>query len=366
MLSGLKNGSISVNRLYFCAFLCIRGNESMTATLTPKDFATDQEVRWCPGCGDYSILKQVQTVLPTLGIPRENIAIISGIGCSSRFPYYMNTYGMHSIHGRATAIASGLKATRPELSVWIVTGDGDAMSIGGNHLIHLLRRNFNVQILLFNNQIYGLTKGQYSPTSEEHKVTKSTPYGSLDHPFNPGALALGADATFVARSMDRDVKHLQEMIRRSHAHQGTSFLEIYQNCNIFNDGAFEIFTEKSSKAEETLFVEHGQPLLFGANREKGIRLNGLRPEVVQLADGFSADDLWIHDETDLFKAQTLTRLFSAPDQDPRFPRPFGVFYAVQRPTYEQQIKQQVEETLASKGAGNLDALLAGKETWIVN
>lgn len=337
----------------------------MSATLTAKDFVTDQEVRWCPGCGDYSILKQVQTVLPTLGIPRENIAIISGIGCSSRFPYYMNTFGMHSIHGRATAIASGLKAARPDLSVWIVTGDGDSMSIGGNHLIHLLRRNFNLQILVFNNQIYGLTKGQYSPTSEEHKVTKSTPYGSLDHPFNPGALAMGADATFVARSMDRDVKHLQEMIRRSHAHQGSSFLEIYQNCNIFNDGAFELFTEKSSKAEQALFVEHGMPLLFGASMEKGIRLDGLRPEVVNLSDGYSVDDLWIHDEKDVYKAQTLVRLFDAPSVEPHFPRPFGVFYAIERPCYESLIYEQVEQTIEVKGKGDLDALLAGKETWTV-
>src|SRR5688500_17606471 len=218
--------------------------------LTPKDFATDQEVRWCPGCGDYSILAQVQKVMPGLGIPRENIAIISGIGCSSRFPYYMNTYGMHSIHGRATAVASGLKASRPELSIWVVTGDGDSLSIGGNHTIHLLRRNFDLNILLFNNQIYGLTKGQYSPTSEQKKITKSTPSGSIDHPFNPLALAMGADATFVARTMDRDPKHLQAMILRAQEHKGASFLEIYQNCNIFNDGAFEIFTEKTSKPEE--------------------------------------------------------------------------------------------------------------------
>ena len=235
--------------------------------LTAKDFATDQEVRWCPGCGDYSILAQVQKVMPGLGIARENIVIVSGIGCSSRFPYYMNTYGMHSIHGRATAVASGLKASRPELSVWIVTGDGDGLSIGGNHTIHLLRRNFDVNILLFNNQIYGLTKGQYSPTSEENKVTKSTPMGSIDHPFNPLALALGADSTFVARSMDRDPKHLQSMLLRANQHKGTSFLEIYQNCNIFNDGAFETFTEKSSKAEETLFLEQGKPLVFGAKND---------------------------------------------------------------------------------------------------
>src|SRR5687767_7371281 len=252
------------------------------AGFSSKDLATDQDVRWCPGCGDYSILKQVQTVVPQLNIPREKIVFVSGIGCSSRFPYYMNTYGMHSIHGRATAIASGLKIARPELSVWIVTGDGDALSIGGNHTIHLLRRNFNVNILLFNNQIYGLTKGQYSPTSEQKKVTKSTPFGSIDHPFNPLALALGADATFVARSMDRDPKHLQAMLIRTNQHRGTSFLEIYQNCNIFNDGAFETFTEKSTKADEALFLEHGQPLVFGANKDKGIKLDGFTPTVVNL------------------------------------------------------------------------------------
>src|SRR5205809_5676856 len=260
--------------------------------LTAKDFATDQVVRWCPGCIDYSILVQVQKVMPTLDIARENIVIISGIGCSSRFPYYMNTYGMHSIHGRATAVASGLKAARPELSVWIVTGDGDGLSIGGNHTIHLLRRNFDVNILLFNNQIYGLTKGQYSPTSETNKVTKSTPVGSIDHPFNPLALARGADATFVARSMDRDPKHLQSMLVRANLHKGASFLEIYQNCNIFNDGAFEIYTEKSTKASETLFLEQGKPLTFGANKDKGVKLDGFTPAVVNLNDGFTASDLW--------------------------------------------------------------------------
>ncbi|MBL7766668.1 MAG: 2-oxoacid:ferredoxin oxidoreductase subunit beta [Chitinophagaceae bacterium] len=337
----------------------------MTDTLTPKDFTTDQEVRWCPGCGDYSILKQVQTVLPTLGIPRENTVIISGIGCSSRFPYYMNTYGMHSIHGRATAIASGLKASRPELSVWVVTGDGDSLSIGGNHLIHLLRRNINLQILLFNNQIYGLTKGQYSPTSEMQKVTKSTPMGSIDHPFNPAALALGADASFVARSMDRDTKHLQEMLRRSHAHAGTAFLEIYQNCNIFNDGAFEPFTEKISKADTTLFVTHGEPLLFGTDKQKGIRLNGLNPEVVNIADGYALSDLWIHDEKDLMKAQILTRMFDHPDHEYFMPRPFGVLYAKERPCYETMLHDQMHEALARKGEGDLDKLLAGNETWTV-
>ncbi|WP_143308137.1 2-oxoacid:ferredoxin oxidoreductase subunit beta [Chitinophaga vietnamensis] len=333
--------------------------------LTAKDFATDQEVRWCPGCGDYSILKQVQTIMPSLGIPRENIVIVSGIGCSSRFPYYMNTYGMHSIHGRATAIASGLKATRPELSVWIVTGDGDGLSIGGNHTIHLLRRNFDVNVMLFNNQIYGLTKGQYSPTSEENKVTKSTPFGSIDHPFNPLALALGADATFIARSMDRDPKHLQEMLKRSHAHKGASFLEIYQNCNIFNDGAFEVFTEKSSKADETIFLEQGQPLIFGAQKNKGIRLDGLKPVVVELGSKYSAADLWVHDENDFYKAQLLTRMFDDARIEGHLPRPFGVFYQVNRATYEDIMATQLSDAIAKRGPGDLDKLLAGNETWTI-
>ena len=332
--------------------------------LTAKDFTTDQEVRWCPGCGDYSILAQVQKVMPGIGVPKENIVIISGIGCSSRFPYYMNTYGMHSIHGRATAIASGLKATRPELSVWIVTGDWDGLSIGGNHTIHLLRRNFDVNVLLFNNQIYGLTKGQYSPTSEEHKITKSTPFGSLDHPFNPLALAAGAEATFIARSMDRDPKHLQAMLTRSHQHKGSSFLEIYQNCNIFNDGAFEIFTDKGSKAQETLFIEHGQPMIF-SNGTRGLRLNGYKPEVVELGENFSADDLWIHDEHDYFKAQILIRMYENPSAPEHLPRPFGVFYQADRPCYEDMMQLQLEEVIASKGPGDLNKLLRGKEIWTI-
>ncbi len=334
--------------------------------LTAKDFTTDQEVRWCPGCGDYSILAQVQKVMPTLGIAKENFVIISGIGCSSRFPYYMNTYGMHSIHGRATAIASGLKAARPELSVWIVTGDGDSLSIGGNHTIHLLRRNFDVNILLFNNQIYGLTKGQYSPTSEEHKVTKSTPMGSIDHPFNPLALAMGADASFIARTMDRDPKHLQAMLLRSHAHKGASFLEIYQNCNIFNDGAFEIFTDKGSKAEETLFLEQGQPMVFGTDRSKGIKLDGFKPVVVNLTEGASMDDLWIHDEKDMYKAQILIRMFDDPNLADHLPRPFGVFYENDRACYEDVLAMQVEETISQKGKGDLNKLLKGRETWTIN
>ncbi len=337
--------------------------ETTVAALTAKDFATDQEVRWCPGCGDYSILASVQKVMPTIGVAKENIVIISGIGCSSRFPYYMNTYGMHSIHGRATAIASGLKASRPELSVWIVAGDGDSMSIGGNHTIHMLRRNLNVNFLVFNNQIYGLTKGQYSPTSEVNKVTKSSPQGSIDHPFNPAALALGADATFVGRTMDRDPKHMQTIIARAEQHQGTSFLEIYQNCNIFNDGAFEVFTEKSTKQVHGLYVEQGKPLTFGANGEMGIRFDGIRPEVVEIGSKYSADDMWIHDEKDFYKAQILTRLFDNPSEvGAVFPRPFGVFYTNDRPCYEEMMSLQIQEALA-KGAGDLDKLIRGKETW---
>lgn len=334
-------------------------------SLTAKDFSTDQEVRWCPGCGDYSILAQVQKVMPGLGIPRENIVIISGIGCSSRFPYYMNTFGMHSIHGRATAIASGLKATRPELSVWVVTGDGDGLSIGGNHTIHLLRRNFDINILLFNNQIYGLTKGQYSPTSEPKKVTKSTPYGSLDHPFNPLALAMGADATFIARTMDRDPKHLQQLLIRTNQHKGASFLEIYQNCNIFNDGAFEIFTEKSSKPDETLFLEQGKPLIFGAQQNKGIKLEGFKPVVVDLGVEYSADDLWMHDENDFYKAQILVRMFDDPRIEGHLPRPFGVFYETDRLSYEDLMNMQIQEVISTRGKGDLDKLLRGNETWTI-
>lgn len=339
---------------------------STASSLTAKDFATDQEVRWCPGCGDYSILAQVQKIMPTIGVPRENIVIVSGIGCSSRFPYYMNTYGMHSIHGRATAVASGLKAARPELSVWIVTGDGDGLSLGGNHTIHLLRRNFDVNILLFNNQIYGLTKGQYSPTSEEHKITKSTPFGSIDHPFNPLALAMGADASFIARSMDRDPKHLQSMLLRANAHKGASLLEIYQNCNIFNDGAFEVFTEKNSKASEVLFLEQGQPLVFGPTQNKGIRLDGFKPVVVDLENGFSKEDCWIHDEKDFYKAQILVRMFDDPFIQDHLPRPFGVFYETERACYEDVMTMQIEEVIAKKGKGSLDQLLRGHETWTIS
>ncbi|MDB0006567.1 2-oxoacid:ferredoxin oxidoreductase subunit beta [Flavobacteriales bacterium] len=327
---------------------------------TAKDFSSDQEVRWCPGCGDYSILKQVQSVMPEIGLDKEDIVFISGIGCSSRFPYYMNTYGMHSIHGRATAIASGLKAARPDLSVWIITGDGDSLSIGGNHLIHLLRRNFDTNILLFNNQIYGLTKGQYSPTSEKGKKTKSTPMGSIDHPFNPLALCMGADATFIARTMDRDPKHMREMLKRSNDHKGSSLLEIYQNCNVFNDGAFFGMTDKATKMNQTLFLEDGEPLLFGENKSKGIKLDGFKPIVVSMEDT-SADDLWIHDEKDRVKAGLLTRFF-----DDEMPRPFGVFYSEDRMLYEDALVGQIEEAKELKGKGNLDELLKGSNTWSID
>lgn len=330
--------------------------------LTAKDFALDVEVKWCPGCGDYSILKQVQSVFPQLGIPREKFAIISGIGCSSRFPYYMNVYGVHTIHGRAAAIASGLKCARPDLSVWLVTGDGDSFSIGGNHTIHLLRRNIDINVLLFNNEIYGLTKGQYSPTSAFHKVTKTSPYGSIDYPFNTAALALGARASFFARSMDRDPKHLQQMMLKAHQHEGTSLVEIYQNCVIFNDGNFDMFTEKDSKAEHSIFVEEGKPLTFGKNHEKGIILDGNTPKVVDLEkDKISVNDLWIHNSKDYHKAQALASFADSTE----LPRPFGVFYDVQRPVYNELMYEQIDEVIKTKGTMTPEEVLAGHETWEV-
>ncbi len=333
---------------------------STNGTLTAKDLATDQDIRWCPGCGDYSILKQMQTVLPELGIARENLVFISGIGCSSRFPYYMNSYGMHSIHGRAPSVASGLKAANPNLSVWVVTGDGDGLSIGGNQLIHLLRRNFDINVLLFNNEIYGLTKGQYSPTSEIGKHTKSSPLGSIDHPFNPSALALGADATFVARSMDRDPIHMREILRQAHQHKGTSFVEIYQNCNVFNDGAFEKFTDKKQKDSTTIKLEEGKPITFEGG-QKGIRLNGLKPEIVNLSEGHSENDLWIHDPKDPTKAHLLSRMFG--DETPR---PFGVLYQEERFTYEDAMMNQLEKAKSIQGEPDLDKLIRGKNSWVVD
>lgn len=335
------------------------GGDGANGKLTRKDFSSDQDVRWCPGCGDYAILAAVQRLMPELDVPKENSVFISGIGCSSRFPYYMNTYGLHSIHGRAPAIATGLKASRPELDVWIITGDGDSLSIGGNHLIHLMRRNLDVQLLLFNNQIYGLTKGQYSPTSELGKITKSTPYGSIDHPFNPVTLALGADATFVARTMDRDPKHLQEILRKGHAHKGSAFVEIYQNCNIFNDGAFFRFTEKDSKAKSTVYLEHGKPMVYDGGK-RGIRLDGFRMKSIDLENGtWSVDDCLVYDETSIELAGIAARMFWQDD----LPRPFGVFYREERATYDELLRTQIEGITLKRGAGDLESLLNSGDTW---
>ncbi len=335
-------------------------NTANTQKYTFKDFQSDQEVRWCPGCGDYSILAQVQRTFPELGIPKEKIVFVSGIGCSSRFPYYMNTYGFHGIHGRATAIATGLKVARPDLSVWVATGDGDGMSIGGNHFIHACRRNIDIKILLFNNQIYGLTKGQFSPTSVQGQITKSSPYGNIDQPFNPLTLALGSQATFVARSLDRDPKHLQLMIKRAAEHKGVAFLEIYQNCNVFNDGAFELYTEKDTKDDNVIVLENGKPLIFGKNKEKGIRLNGFTPEVVSLKDGtFSPDDLIVHNEKDSMLAFIIANMSNLPN----LPRPIGVLYAVNKPTYNELLENQIKEIINKKGIGDLEKLFYSGETW---
>ncbi|MFB0516296.1 MAG: 2-oxoacid:ferredoxin oxidoreductase subunit beta [Candidatus Neomarinimicrobiota bacterium] len=328
--------------------------------LTRKEFISDQTVRWCPGCGDYSILAQVQKTFPELGRKREDFVFVSGIGCSSRFPYYMNTYGFHSIHGRATAVATGVKLANPDLSVWVVTGDGDGLSIGGNHLIHLLRRNLDINVLLFNNRIYGLTKGQYSPTSEFGKVTKSTPLGSIDWPFNPPSLALGAAATFIARSIDVEGKHLQGMIEAAYRHHGTSFLEIYQNCIIFNDNAFADLTEKETKAERQLLVEHGKPMLFGKDRTKGIGMDGHRPVVIDLSDGkHSMDEVLIHDQTDRMIASILSEMTYRPE----FPMPLGIIYQVEKSTYEDLVYEQIDRAVEKAGPGDMAAILHAGHTW---
>jgi 2-oxoglutarate ferredoxin oxidoreductase subunit beta len=331
-------------------------------TLTAKELASDQEVRWCPGCGDYSILAQMKKALAGVGVPREKMVFISGIGCSSRFPYYMNTYGFHSIHGRAPTFATGLKACRPDLQVWVITGDGDGLSIGGNHLIHCIRRNVDLKIILFNNEIYGLTKGQYSPTSRIGTRTKSSPLGSIDNPLRPLSIAIGAEATFVARTVDVDINHLTETLRKASAHKGTAFVEIYQNCKIFNDGVFEYATDKSIKADNTLYLEHGKPLIFGKDRNKGIRLHGLDPEVVTLGSGINVDDLLIHDEKaeEPSLAYLLSRMVY-----PRFPECVGVFRNVERPTYDDLLNQQIEEAVKAKGRGKLDELFAADDTWVV-
>ena len=319
-------------------------------TYTKKDFTSDQAVRWCPGCGDYAILAQTQKVFPDLGVDKENFVFISGIGCSSRFPYYMDTYGFHTIHGRAPAIASGVKLANPDLSVWVVTGDGDGLSIGGNHTIHLLRRNLDLNVMLFNNRIYGLTKGQYSPTSEVGKITKSTPMGSLDRPFNPLTVALGAGATFVSRTIDKELKHMQSMIKRSHAHKGTSFMEIYQNCNIFNDGAFLAQTDRDQKAETVLILENGQPMIFGKEKDKGVRLDGNKPVIVDIGD-----------KCDYVIASLLSNMSYQTD----FPDPIGVLYAVESETYEETMVAQINEAIKKKPNGNVQDIINAGDTWVV-
>ena len=331
--------------------------------LTKKDFVSNQEVRWCPGCGDYAILNNVQKVMPDLGIPREKIVFVSGIGCSSRFPYYMNTYGFHSIHGRAPAIATGIKAANPDLSVWVITGDGDALSIGGNHFMHVLRRNLDINYILFNNRIYGLTKGQYSPTSVFGQRTKSTPMGVIDYPVNPLSLAIASEATFVARSIDIDVKHLGATVEAAAKHKGVSFLEVYQNCNIFNDGAFDYFAERSVRPDKVLYLEHGKPMIFGKDRNKGIRMKGAHPEVVTIGEnGITESDILVHDIhlEDPSVAFMLARM-----EQPNFPQPVGVFRSVERLSYDQLMSDQIEAAIAKSGPGNLEKLIYAGDMWTV-
>jgi 2-oxoglutarate/2-oxoacid ferredoxin oxidoreductase subunit beta len=334
--------------------------------LTRQDFISGQEVRWCPGCGDYAILNNVQKVMPELGIPREKMVFVSGIGCSSRFPYYMNTYGFHSIHGRAPAVATGVKSANPELSVWVVTGDGDALSIGGNHFMHAIRRNLDLNIILFNNRIYGLTKGQYSPTSELGKKTKSTPMGVIDYPLNPLSVAIASEATMVARSIDIDVKHLGAMVDAAAKHKGVSFLEVYQNCNIFNDHAFESFTDRSVRQDRVLYLEHGKPMVFGKERNKGIRMNGAHPEVVTLGEnGITENDLLVHDIhlKDPSVAFMLARMEYR--EGAEFPQPVGIFRAVERATYEDMMSDQIDAAISKQGLGSLEKLINSGDTWTV-
>ena len=330
--------------------------------LTANDFASDQDVRWCPGCGDYSILAQMKKVLATVGTPREKTVFVSGIGCSSRFPYYVDTYGFLSIHGRAPAIATGVKGARPDLTVWVITGDGDALSIGGNHLMHAIRRNLDINIVLFNNRIYGLTKGQYSPTSPLGKINKSAPMGVIDNPLHPLSIAIGCEATFVARSIDVNIKHLSMVLQRAAEHKGTSFVEVYQNCNVFNDGAFEYATDRNSKGDTTIEIEHGKPLIFGKNRDKGIRLNGMEPEIVELGKGISVDDLLFHDEKapEPSLAYLLSRM-----RHPEFPEPIGVFRAVDHPKYDEELNKQIENARKNRGEGKIEELLNAGETWTI-
>ena len=333
--------------------------------LTKKDFQTDQEVRWCPGCGDYAILSAVQSVFPELGIPREKFVVISGIGCSSRFPYYMNTFGFHTIHGRAPAVATGVKITHPELEVWVATGDGDSLAIGGNHTIHMLRRNVGIKVLMFNNKIYGLTKGQYSPTSEFGKKTKSTPFGTADRPFNPLGLVIGADTSFVARSVDVFQQHLKDTLKKAAAHRGSAYIEILQNCNIFNDGAWFDLTEKEARSEHVVQLEHGKPLIYGKNRDKGIRLNGMELEVVHLGNGngLTEKDVLVHDEHHPNPAYAF--LLAQMEEKPGFPTPIGVLRSWDRDRYEDVMSKQIQDVIAKRGPGDLAKLLDSGDTWEV-
>jgi 2-oxoglutarate/2-oxoacid ferredoxin oxidoreductase subunit beta len=331
--------------------------------LTRKDFVSDQEVRWCPGCGDYSILAQTQKTMPDFGYPKENIVFISGIGCSGRLPYYMNTYGFHTIHGRAPTLATGLKLANPELMVWVITGDGDALSIGGNHILHSMRRNVDIKVVMFNNRIYGLTKGQASPTSELGKKTKSSPLGTVDTPVQPLSVALAAEASFVARSVDTHTEHLQETLNTAGFHHGSVFVEVLQNCNIFNDGAYRDFTERDVRDDRMLVLEHGKPMIYGKDRDKGIRLNGLHPEIVTLGEnGVTEADLLVHDETaqDPYLAYMLSRMWW-----PDFPVPVGVLRRVERPTHDQLVVGQIEDATTRQGQGDIAKLLVSGETWTV-
>jgi 2-oxoglutarate ferredoxin oxidoreductase subunit beta len=352
----------------------LREPEPASPKYTKRDMQSEQEVRWCPGCGDYAILNAVQQVFARLGIPRENLVVVSGIGCSSRFPYYMGTYGFHGIHGRAPGIATGIKAVNPALQVWVVTGDGDGLSIGGNHLMHALRRNVDLKILLFNNRIYGLTKGQFSPTSELGKVSKSTPYGTIEPPLNPVAWALAAEATFVARSVDIYARHLMDILERMAKHRGAAFLEILQNCIVFNDKAHEPLVDRASRDRLNLLLEHGKPLVFGANRDLGIRFEGLRPVIVRVGEGGVAEpDLARHDEGDAAMASLIARILPPPTAEDlertpeslRFPMPLGVFRCGRRPTFDERLEAQGAAAKASRGEGDLDRLFRSGEVWRV-
>jgi 2-oxoglutarate ferredoxin oxidoreductase subunit beta len=339
-------------------------NKNAEVKYKPKEFQSDQDVRWCPGCGDYSVLAQSQKAFSTLGVQKENLVWVSGIGCSSRFPYYMDTYGFHGIHGRAPAIATGIKLANPELSVWVATGDGDLMSIGGNHFIHACRKNIDINIIMFNNKIYGLTKGQYSPTSEKGKITRSSPYGSIDYPFNPISLALGSEATFVARTIDKNPKHLQELITRAGNHKGVSFIEVFQNCVIFNDGTFDLLTNKETKDDHTLMLQHNEPMIFGKNQDKGIKLDGFTPVVVNLNDGnHSVNDLLVHDEYD--KSPTRAFILAHLNDTDGFPTPMGVFREHAISTYDEDTYKQIKYIKEKEGEGDLEKLLFSGNTWEV-